>query len=169
MTISVNDNRLKIYHAKYGYNNLFGKDVDERKRMTDEQLIERFDTVWRNSLNSAVAKADRCDADDARRKLKSDQQSFVKDDQDQREFWLEGGLFIAQLSIEDKTTQELTQLWFIKSSNVDPRTLFITFDTVNMREEFARLAQQLRYKDDELGKKLLLDFMETVLRKSVRD
>ena len=169
MTIAVNDNRLKTFHAKYGYNNIFGKDIDERKQMSEEQLIERFDAVWHDQLSSAVANAEKCGADDARRKLKPEQQSFVKDDQEQREFWLEGGLFIAQLLVVDKKNQELTQLWFIKSSNVDPRTLFITFDSVAMREEFTKVAQQLKYKDDDLGKKLLLDFMEKVLRKSVRE
>ena len=38
MTIVVQNEWVKKYHAKKGYNNLFGRDVDERQKMTDEQL-----------------------------------------------------------------------------------------------------------------------------------
>lgn len=160
MEIFVDDNRLKIYHAKYGYNKLFGNDVDTRKQMSDPELIERFDDVWSRDLRPAVMTAERCDIEDARRKLKPDQQIYVKEDEEQREFWLEGGLFVAQLKSLGEA-KELTQLWFIRSSNVDPRTLFITFETLALREQFSKLANSLGWRDVELGEKLLIDFMET--------
>ena len=165
MSIVVKDDRLKIYHAKHGYNKIFGKDVPERQKMADQQLLSLFDTVWKNLLGSAVAKAEKCDFEDAKRKLKPDQQFFLKENQEHREFWLDGGLFIAQLADTNNNDQELTQLWFIKSSNVDPRTLFVTFDTLEKREEFEKLATRLGYTDSELGKKLLMDFLQTVLNK----
>lgn len=154
-----------MYHAKYGYNKVFGNDVDTRKSMTEPQLIERFDQVWERVLLAAVQKADICDAENARRKLKPDQQGFVDDEQEQREFWLEEGLFVAQLLPQDNQESELTQLWFVRSSNVDPRTLFITFETVAERERFREIASQLGWQDSDLGEKLLTDFMNTVSRR----
>lgn len=166
MTLKVAGNYLKIYHARQGYNNVFGKDVDRRNEMDDSQLIERFDDVWKNSLCHAVERADRCDPEDARRKLKPKQQPYLDGDQEHREFWLENGLFIAQLKPINENDRELTQLWFISSTNIDPRVLRITFDTVDFREEFSQLAHRLGYTDEKLGEKLLLDFMGTILRKT---
>ncbi len=164
MTIVVQNEWVKKYHAKKGYNNLFGRDVDERQKMTDEQLISLFDRVWKTSLCGAVTKAEKCSAENARQKLTSEQQAFFKETQEHREFQLEYGWFIAQLTEIENGKQELTQLWFIRSSNVDPRTLFVTFDSVELRDTFSQVASRLGYADGDLGKKILIDFMETILK-----
>ena len=86
---------------------------------------------------------------------------FVRDDEEQRQFWLYSGLFIAQLkSIDDGL--ELTQLWFIPSSNPDPRTLYVTFESVEMKQAFCDVAIEAGWEPQELGKHLLLQFMETI-------
>ena len=39
-------------------------------------------------------------------------------------------------------------------------TLFINFDTVEEKQKFQQLAEVLEFNDEELGKKLVLSFME---------
>lgn len=164
MTIVVKSRQLKIYHARSGLHNIFGQDVDQRKKMDEAQAIERFDRVWTDSLSSAVEDAPLCQPEHARSLLDEKQRNFFNEDQEHREFRLQGGSFLAQLDQVDKNTQELTQLWFICSSNVDPRTVFVTFDTIELRENFRQVAAKLAYPEEELGKKLFMDFMETVQR-----
>ena len=135
--------------------------------MQDEELIVRFDRVWENMLHQAVLSAERCDPEDARRKVKPDQQRWVHDDEEQREFWLEGGLFIAQIAHETSGQYLLDQLWFVRSSNVDPRTLFVTFETLEVRRLFDQVASKSGWKAEDLGEKILLDFIETITRKPI--
>jgi len=106
--------------------------------------------------------------EDARRKIKPDQQRWLDKNQEQREFWLEGGLFVAQTTANADDTHELTQLWFVRSSDIDPRRLFITFATVEIRREFDKIAVEHGWKPEELGEKLLLDFMESATKKKFR-
>ena len=73
-------------------------------------------------------------------------------------------MFIAQLP--DMST--CNQLWFIPSSGADPRTIYVSFDTVEIKRAFDGIAQDLGWKPDDLGEKLLLDFMESATRKSYR-
>lgn len=166
MKVVVKDNQLKKYHARNGYNKIFGMDVDERKEMSEEQLIERFDDIWHGALLRAIVGADKCSALDAKKKLRANQRQYFVDTQEHREFLLEQGLFIAQLQSSLSEELELTQLWFVRSSDSDPRVLYIRFDTASEREEFRKLAQNLRWVDEELGKRLVLDFMELTLNKS---
>ncbi len=134
----------------------------------EEDLLARFDTVWAHSLHAAIASADICSLEDARRKIKPDQQRWLDKNQEQREFWLEGGLFVAQTTANADDTHELTQLWFVRSSDIDPRRLFITFATVEIRREFDKIAVEHGWKPEELGEKLLLDFMESATKKKFR-
>lgn len=155
-----NNRPQKIHLARFGYHPLFGKDVDIREKMSDEEALRRFDQIWERELRNALLEADRCDPEDALRKLHEKEKPYFDKTQEHREFVCRDGLFVAQLKQLVSEMYELTQLWFIRSSNVDPRTLFIKFDTVPERNRFHELAEQLRWDDYDLGKQILLDFME---------
>jgi hypothetical protein len=155
--------QVKIFNARFGYNRVFGLDVDERKAFSEPQAIERFDKVWEDRLHDAVEHAEQISADDARGLLKKTKSAgFVRDDEQQRRFWLESGLFIAQLKDIGDKSSELTQLWFIPSSNPDPRTLYVTFESVEVKQAFCDVAHETGWEPEELGKHLLLQFMETI-------
>lgn len=162
MITSVKD-QVKIFNARFGYNKVFGLDVDARKAFTEPQAIQRFDEAWERCLHDAVEHAEPISADEARALLKKSKSAdFVRDNEEQRQFWLISGLFIAQLKAIDGNSTELTQLWFIPSSNPDPRTLYITFESVEAKKAFCAVATETGWDSEELGKHLLLQFMETI-------
>jgi hypothetical protein len=155
-----NNQPQKIHLARFGYHPLFGNDVDIREKMSGEEALHRFDNVWERELRNALLEADRCDPEDALRKLPQKEKPYFVKTQEHREFICRDGLFVAQLKHLTSEMYELTQLWFIRSSNVDPRTLFIKFGTVSERSRFRELAERLGWDDYDLGKQILLDFME---------
>lgn len=164
MNIEVRDDLLKTYHARLGYNKVFGMDVDEREVMSREQLLQRFDKVWTERLHGAIRKAPICSVEDVKHRLKRKQLEYLSEDQEHREFWLESGLFVAQLR-QTPSEYELTQLWYIPSSDQDPRVLFIRFDTVAMKKTIDETAQKLGWVPEEMARNIILDFVETVQRR----
>lgn len=157
MAISVKDN-TKIIIAKHGPNKLFG-DYNERKKLVNEQLVELFDNVWQSDLKHAVTVARLCEAASAYEKLPETYRSFFDSEQEHRELRVQGMWLIAQLASLPDGNQELTQLWRIPSSDIDPKVLYIRFDTVEERKRFKNLANFLGQNDEALGKKLILEFM----------
>ncbi len=158
MAISVSDN-TKVIIAKYGPNKLFG-DWDERKKLSNEQLIALFDTAWQAELKHAVTAAIPCDAKSAYEKLAEKYRAYFDFEQEHRELRVLDMWMIAQFTPLPDSNQELTQLWYIRSSDIDPKVLYIRFDTVEERKRFRNLASFLGQNDERLGKKLILEFME---------
>ena len=161
MAIQV-DNSVKIRLAKWGPNKLFGDEVDARqKTMGPDKLISLFDNVWESVLKVAVETAEIVNAADARERLNDNEKRFFDFNQDHREFRLpdKNIEFIAQIRPIPNDDRELTQLWVIYSLDNNPKVLRITFDTVEERRNFARLAKALKWNDVDLGKSLVLDFM----------
>lgn len=155
-----NNTPQKIHLARRGYNPLFGKDVDVRENMTNEEALRRFESIWQRELKGAVVGAERCDPENALTKLNIREKEFFDETQEHREFICKDGLFVAQLKTLAQNSYELTQLWFIRSSNVDPRTLFVTFETVAKRQGFKEMCEGLGWKDEDLGKRILIDLMD---------
>ncbi|MDB5339504.1 MAG: hypothetical protein JWN70_5123 [Planctomycetaceae bacterium] len=164
MIIEVSED-VKRNLARFGPNKLFGDDVDERKKLTDEQEIALFDRVWKAKLEAAIQSAERCDSDEAKQRLTFSQQQYFRASQEHRSFRMQqlNAEFVVQLLPSEgnnfKDTYELTQLWRVSSSDTHPKTLFVTFDTVEQREQFKHLAGRLGIKDVDLGLHLVMDFM----------
>lgn len=161
MNITVSDD-VKSTLAKYGPNKLFGDDVDDRKKLPHLDAVRLFNRVWNTVLAVAIETAEKCDSDDAKQRLTFSQQQYFKSSQEHRSFRMQNlnAEFIVQLARgEGDHTYELTQLWRVSSSDTHPKTLFVTFDTVEQRERFKTLAQNLGIKDEDLGLQLVLDFM----------
>ncbi|GAB4276158.1 MAG: hypothetical protein Fur0025_01050 [Oscillatoriaceae cyanobacterium] len=165
MLIEIPDD-VKINLTKWALPNKFFPDeiVPKRERMNDRDLIKHFDRIWEEYLKSALDNSEICPADIAVQELNQSQQNYFDSDQEHREFRIEIERlplkFIAQIKKRlGKDSYVMTQLWWIKSSDKHPQTIFISFDTVEQRERFAEFAQMLGWKDDELGKKLLMDFL----------
>lgn len=150
----------KIRLARYAYNPVFGEDVDVRENMSDADALARFEDVWMSGLAEMVVQTKPSDSSDEALKILSDKEKeFFKRDQQHRVFRYKGGLFVAQLLKSNNDKPEVTQLWFGRSSDTDPRTLYIKFPTVHQRDEFEVFAKQLGYIDRDLGRLLLLDLM----------
>jgi hypothetical protein len=164
MKLAFSNNSTKVWLARKGPAKVFGKDVDKREGLSDTNAIKWFDQVWEGTLRGAVEQAKKCDLDFVLSKLPGNARGFVKDDAEHREFTVAGCFFIVQLP--DKNTAD--QLWLIPATSGDPRTLYVRFETVPIKEAFDALAGGLGYKPEELGEKLLLDFMETMTKKSSR-
>jgi hypothetical protein len=162
MSIIYANNKQKAFHARYGYNPIFGMDVDKRERLTDSQAVDLFDSVWEKALRAAIENAETCMLEHAQHKLKNNEKSFLDSKQEQREFVLKDGVFIAQLREQrDSMELEVTQLWFVRSSNPDPRTLYVRFDTQSQRERFREFAKSKGFHEDrDLGKLLLMHLMD---------
>jgi hypothetical protein len=160
MKILVQD-PTKCLLARFGPNKLFGDNIDQRRQMDNASAIALFDRVWQEKLSRLVTKADGCDSRDAYERLTHKQREYFDFDQQHRSFRPQdlGAELVAQLRLLSDADAELTQLWRVLSSDTHPKTLFVTFDTVEEREQFRRLAQNLGINDEELGLRLLRDFM----------
>jgi hypothetical protein len=165
MAIRFDNDYTKHWLARKGPPKVFGKDVDARERLSDAEAVVWFDRVWADQLQRAVEHASFCDIDFVRSKVPKNAQHFIDDAASHREFTLANCIFICQL-IDPQTCD---QLWFIPSASGDPRTLYVKFDSVPVKEAFDNLAKDLGWtKPEELGEKILLDFLESVSRKTYR-
>lgn len=165
MAIIFNNDYTKQWLARKGPAKVFGKDVDARERLSDKDAIAWFDRVWTTSLQRAVHEASSCDIEFVRSKVPHYAQNFIEADAQHREFTLANCFFICQLI----DAQTCDQLWFIPSASADPRTLYVKFESVPVKEAFDKCAKELGWqKPEELGEKILLDFMESVTRKLYR-
>ena len=164
MAITFDNDFTKQWLARRGPAKVFGKDVDTRERLTDPEAIAWFDRIWTSNLQEAVEHASPCDIDFVRGKVPHYAQNFIDATARHREFTFANCLFICQLP----DPQTCNQLWFIPSTSGDPRTLYVKFETVPIKEAFDKLAGKLGWKPEKLGEKILLDFMETVTHESYR-
>lgn len=158
--INVNE-QTKSMLARFGPNKLFGDDIDSRKALPNPQAIALFDKIWNGKLLNYIWRADVCPSQDAHDRLTAKQQAFFDFDQEHRSFRPQelGAEFIVQLRNVSDSEMELTQLWRVLSSDTHPKTVFVTFDTVEEREQFRKPAQNLGMNDETLGLELCRDFM----------
>jgi len=154
------DSQDKIRMAKSGANKLFEVDYDVRKNMDSQQLVELFDRVWRGGLKRMVSNAGVIPSEEATRRLLDKYHSFVDPSQEHRSFHYSKAEFIAQLQPCENNQYKLTQLWRVASSDTYPKTLFVTFSSVEERERFTALAESLGIVDEELGLRLIRNFMD---------
>jgi hypothetical protein len=164
MRITYSNESSKAYLAKWGPPKVFGVEVDQREALSIPDAVVWFDGIWGDRLEEAVRRATPCELSFVREKVPYKSQGFINDDAKHREFTHASCQFIVQLT--DTTTCD--RLWFIPSSSADPRTVYVKFSTMETKREFDLMASKLGWKPEELGEKLLLDFMETVHRRSYR-
>lgn len=165
MSIVAKNKSMKTYHARYGYNRLFGADVVQRRALKDDEAVTLFDSVWGDVLSHAVNKAEVISYEEACGLPREKDRSYVDRTQEHRRFRVRDGLHVAQLRQLDDGSLELTNLWFISSSNPDPRTLFVTFATLDIRREFEDHALKNGMEGKEWGETLLLTWLESVTGK----
>ncbi|MCU0544728.1 MAG: hypothetical protein MUE44_21595 [Oscillatoriaceae cyanobacterium Prado104] len=154
------DDKDKIRIAKFGANKLFEEDYNKRQKMNARQLIDLFDRVWSNGLERMVKTAEVIPSEEATRRLKNIYHDFVDAAQEHRSFYHLKAEFIAQLQPSKNNQYKLTQLWLVNSSDTHPKTLYVTFCSVEERELFTALAQSLGTNDEELGLRLIRNFMD---------
>lgn len=148
----------KIRIARIGPVRTFG-DYDARKAMTDTEISAVFDNAWEGGLHNAVARSLPCEYEVAHARLKGRQQEFLDSRDEQRQFRFQDMEFIAQLRLIGSATKELTQLWKVQSGDDYPKTIFVTFATVQERQRFKTIAETLHLLDEQLAVSLLRDFM----------
>jgi hypothetical protein len=156
----VNDS-VKTYLAQKGVPSVFGREVDIREKLSGPEAIAWFDRVWESQLAKEVEKSDECDLDFVRSNVLPQTIRWLKPNATYRCVRLANCLFIAQLI----DPESCDQLWFILSSSGDPRSLFVKFPTMAEKEAFDKKAHELGWKSEELGLKILTDFLDTVSRK----
>lgn len=149
----------KKFLARRGPVKIFGRDVERRERLNDQEAIDWFDYVWKGGLGQAVEAAQACDCNCVCRKLRGEAAGFVKRvGADYREFLLEGCLFIAQLV----QPGQVNQLWFVASSSGgDPRSLVVKFKTMAIREKFEEAARRVGLSPGEYAAHVLLNLLES--------
>ena len=166
MNVSFKNDSTRLWLARTGPAKIFGKDVDKREAMSDVEAVDWFNRVWESTLCHAVGNARQCDVTFVRDKVKGQARNFIDSDASHREFTLSNCQFICQLP--DRKTCD--QLWFIPSTSGDPRTDYVKFESIPIKESFDRVSRSLGWeKPEELAEKLLLDFVETVERNDVNE
>jgi len=153
------EDKDKVRIAKSGANKLFEVDYDTRKKMTDSQLIDLFDRVWLDKVQRLVINAEVYEFEEVGRRLLDKYHTFIDPQQEHRGFYYRKAEFISQLMPQNNGQYKLTQLWRVASSDEHPKTLFVNFSTVEERNTFSSLAQSLGIDDEELGLKLVRNFM----------
>src|SRR5262249_12692878 len=144
---------------------LFGADFDHRqKAMKESEAEARFDEAWKKTIEPIVSKADECDVELVREHVKGQGANYIRDDATHRHFKLQNKFFIAQLVAPD----ECDQLWLVPSAIRDPWTVYVKFAEVPIKEQFEEMARQIGWRPEQLAEKLLVDFMESTLRKKVK-
>jgi hypothetical protein len=157
MAIKFVNDSVKIYLAQRGAPSLFGREVDIREKLSGPDAIAWFDRVWESQLAKEVEKADECDIDFVRSNVAPHSQPWVNPEAAHRYVRLSNCSFICQLT----APENCDQLWFILSSSGDPRSLFVKFPTLAENEAFEKKALELGWKPEELGLKILRDFLDT--------
>ena len=166
MQINISDQtKSKLARQKYALpDQLFEDEVAvNRQNLSSEELIKIFDYIWEKTLKYAVERAEVCEAKKAYERIPEYCKIHFKHNQEHREFRLKelNVEFIVQLLPLSNKGYELTDIWLLRSVNRDPKRLLISFDTLEERQRFEKIAHYLGHKDSaELGKQLLLDFME---------
>src|SRR4051794_33849099 len=61
MAIKFDNDYTKRWLARKGPAKVFGKDVDAREQLSDDDAVAWFDRVWTASLQRAVQEASSCD------------------------------------------------------------------------------------------------------------
>ncbi|MBD1879844.1 hypothetical protein [Coleofasciculus sp. FACHB-T130] len=165
MQINISDQtKCKLARQKYALpDQLFEDEVAvNRQKLSDEKLIKNFDTIWEKTLRLAVDRAEKWESEKAYERIPEYSRKYFKSDQEHRVFRLKEldvELIVQLLPLSDKE-YDLTDIWLLRSVNLDPRRILISFDTLEDRQRFEKIAHYLRQNDSELGKQLLLDFME---------
>jgi len=164
------ESHLKVNIAKYVLpNKLFAGDRGvQRNQMSEEELVKEFDLIWNNNLKDAAKQAEICWPENAKKELKPKQKNYFDNNQEHREIFLEAWQlkFIIQLQKLSEENFQMTQLWYINYPDKHPTTLYINFDTGEERKKFKKIAESLKWNDEELGKQLILDFMTKFNNKS---
>lgn len=150
----------KIRMTRIGANKLFEVDRDIRKKMTYRELIELFDKIWWNGLKSEIVNAKVISPEEVRRPLLNVNKPFLDSGQEHRSFYHLGEEFIAQLKQVENSDYKLNQLWRVAWSDSPPKTLYITFSSVEERNRFTSLAEGLGTEDEALGLRLIQNFMD---------
>ena len=150
----------KVRIVRIGPVRTFGE-YEKRQDMAESALVELFDGVWANGLESAVGRSLPCEYDAARSRLKGKQLDFLREHEEQRQFPFQRMDFIVQLK-ETATDdcKEVTQLWKTQSGDDHPKTIWVTFDSVEERQKFRDCANELGWHDETLALALLRDFMD---------
>jgi len=162
MPVQVVNSSTKVYLAKFGPAKVFGREeVDKREQLSDTEAVAWFDRVWRTRFVSAMDRAQHCELESVLAKVPTASHIFISREAEHRELLVANCLFIAQLVDSDSCDQ----LWFIPSTSGDPRTLYVKFDTIEERRKFENIAQQLGWKDNELGLQLIRDFVAKIDRR----
>jgi hypothetical protein len=150
--------KTKAVVVQFGPQKLFG-DFDKRQAMDMAKRVALFDTAWKAGLEMAVVGADHCEPEWALERLKDAYRPYFQRDLEHREFRFDRMQFIAQLR-KDGAAHELNQLWFVPSSDRDPKVLYVRFDTEEERKRFGELASELGWNDEDLGLRLVSQFMQ---------
>lgn len=112
--MKVNDN-IKEYWAKSGPKEVFGYDWHERKEMSKEESIARFDEKWPQCIEPALANGRVLDVEEALSLLPDDaRRQYFRKDQEHIEVLVCGEKLIIQI---DRSIPAVSQLWHLR-----PRT-----------------------------------------------
>ena len=150
--------KSKHYHVKGGDARVFGQDSDVRRKMSDQQLEERFALVWAEKLESEARGATVITADQARELLEEKQREYVLDVGQYRQFVVDSVHFVVHLNHGADQNGICNRLWSL-GTHRDPARLCMVFDTVVEKEDFDVLAKSLGYEPRNLALSLVMDFM----------
>ena len=147
----------------YGHPKIFGP-PEKRKAMSPEDWNTEFDRLWLHRLRRVIRDAPKCTYDNAYELLTERTRPFLHESEEQRIFELNDVHMVVQLSSTADAEAELNQLWVVGTPPPDKAMLCFVFDDEDLRARFKRLATKLGWKDSELAKVLIQQFIENCTR-----
>lgn len=158
MDESIND-RIKVGHIKWGDARVFGEDSDVRRKLSEEECIERFGQVWTEKLAGEVEQAPQITREEAEELLEEKFKSFATAGYKYRQFSLHHVPFVARVTMGGCCDQ----LWAL-GAHRDNTRLCMHFDTIRDKQRFDSIARRFGWEPKVLALRLCTDFIQKVER-----
>lgn len=147
----------KKYLVTGGDARVFGEDADLRRKMSTDELQERFSKVWSTVLEPQVRSAPIISLPEARELLQGKPLQYVVAGYQYRAFSIHSAVFVARLNESATTNGSCDQLWAL-GAHRDPTRLCLYFGSITEKTKFDDLARALGYEPKELALALVSDF-----------
>lgn len=148
----------KAILARTGDARVFGEQSDVRRRMSDEEAIEHFATVWETKLEPEVRHAPLISAAEASELLEGRQREYAVEGYQFRQFSLHSVVCVVRLNKDAKEDGVCDQLWSL-GAHRDNTRLCMYFETVADRDRFEEISRNLGWEPRNLALSLATDFM----------
>jgi hypothetical protein len=145
----------KWIHIQFGAALVFGSDTHDRRKLPQQEAIERFDELWKTTLSREVEQARKIAHEEARDSVGEAHKQYTVPGYEFRQLSYCDVPFVARLT----ETGVCDHFWSLGVNRDDSR-LNIDFESAADKSRFNSAAKKCGWNDPrELGLRLLMDFV----------